>query len=108
MGEVNCGLKIFLFIIMLGPMLFVTLLLTLIGLIANSFTLLYFMLIGWICELELCEDCENCDCRCHGPFIEKTLIIPYEPLKRLCKKISFFLCPGKGNKSNQKPLVQKK
>ena len=92
MAVSNCGLKVFLFIMMFGPMLFVTILLTLIGLIANCFTLLYFMIFGWICELEYCES------EFHGPFIEEALIKPYEPLKSLCKKVGAFLCPEKKSK----------
>ena len=79
-------LKIFLFIIIIGPVLAVSALLTAIAFVANIFTLLYFSLIGWLCEAEICE--------CHGKFIIEALKKPWTPLYYVVKKIyKFFANP---------------
>ena len=82
----NCILKIFLSILMFGPVLVVTILLTVLALIANCFTLIYFILFGWFCEVKICQDA------CHGPFIADTLYTPWTLLIKFCEKISNFLC----------------
>ena len=76
--------RIFLFILMLGPIIIATLILIFMSLTANIFTLVYFILFGWCCEIKLCSDP-------HGPFIEKTLKKPWTLIKNLFDKISDFL-----------------
>lgn len=80
---VNCGLKVFLFIIMLGPVIAVAIILTVMAIIANIFTVLYFCLIGWFCEVGICD--------CHDKFIVKALSAPWIPLIEFSKKIILFL-----------------
>ena len=86
----NCILKIFLSIIIFGPVLVVTILLIALALIANCFTLLYFILFGWFCEVQICKDA------CHGPFIADALYSPWKLLIAFWEKISNFLCENSG------------
>ena len=92
----NCILKIFLSILILGPVLVVTILLTVLALIANCSTLLYFILFGWFCEVKICQDA------CHGPFIVDTLYTPWTLLIKFCEKISNFLCEKSSQNSTYK------
>ena len=80
----ECILRVFLFILMLGPVLVATLVLFSIAITTNCFTLIYFILFGWCCEIKICSEC-------HGPFIEEALIKPWTLLKKLWDKISNFL-----------------
>ena len=73
--------KIFIFILIFGPVLSVAVLLTLMALVANVFTLLYFSLIGWLCEAGICTD------DCHEKFIVNALKKQWEPLFIYVEKI---------------------
>ena len=91
----NCILKVFITLLILGPILIVALILSIIAIIANIFTLLYFVLFGWFCEVKICDDC------CHGPFISKTLYKPRTLLITFGGKIIDFIC----EKSKKKKKV---
>ena len=82
----ECILRAFLFILMLGPILVDILVLFSIAVTANCFTLAYFILFGWCCEIKICSESQ-----CHGPFIEEALIKPWTLLEKLWDKISNFL-----------------
>lgn len=73
--------KIFIVIFIFGPVLSVAVLLILMALVANVFTLLYFSLIGWLCEAEICTN------GCHKKFIVNALKKPWEPLFIYAEKI---------------------
>ena len=75
----DTAFKVFLFLIILAPISIVTIALFLIGLIANIFVLLYFVLIEWICELKISE--------CHEPILVKALTSPWKLLTCFLKKL---------------------
>lgn len=82
----NCldtGFKIFISLIIIGPIIAVACILFAIGIIADVFVLLYFALIGWFAELNIC----NC---CHGKFLVNGLRNPWTPLVTFIKKIYKF------------------
>ena len=79
----NCALKILLVILMFGPASFVAIILILLALIANCFTLTYFMLCGWTCEIELLK--------CHDPCIEGALKKPWKMFCSFSQKIHDFI-----------------
>jgi hypothetical protein len=68
---------------MLGPVIAVAIILTVMAIIANIFTVLYFCLIGWFCEVGICD--------CHDKFIVNALSAPWIPLIEFSKKIIKFL-----------------
>ena len=78
------GLKLFLFLLMLGPCIAIACLLFALAIIANVFTLIFFALIGWLCETGVC------DC-CWGKFIVDSLAAPWTPLLCFLEKIYQFL-----------------
>ena len=77
--------KIFITSIIIGPIIAVACILFVIGIIGNIFVLLYFAVIGWFCELEICK----CKC-CHGKFLVEGLRKPWKPLGVYISKISDF------------------
>ena len=93
----NVFLKAFLFILIIGPILAVSVLLTTMAIIANIFTLLYFVLLGWFCEVEICD--------CHGRFIVDALKKPWLPLICFIEKIyNFFKTPLIKDYNNNKNI----
>ena len=74
--------KIFITSIIIGPIIAVACILFVIGIIGNIFVLLYFAVIGWLSELEIC--------RCHGKFLVGGLRNPWKPLKYYISKIYDF------------------
>ena len=85
--------KIFIFLIIIGPILGVTATLTAMSITVNVFVLLYFALIGWICEVKICD--------CHGVFLVEKLRCPWLILIAFAEKIiNFFKNPLiKGNET---------
>ena len=85
--------KIFIFLIIIGPILGVAATLTAMSIIFNVFVLSYFALIGWICEVKICD--------CHGEFLVKGLRCPWLILIAFAEKIiNFFKNPLiKGNET---------
>ena len=79
----DCGLKSFLFLLMLGPCIAIACLLFVLAIIANTFTLIFFALIGWLCETGICDCC--------GKFIVNALAAPWAPLLCFLEKIYQFL-----------------
>jgi len=75
--------KIFITSIIIGSIIAVACILFVMGIIANIFVLLYFAVIGWFAELEIC------DC-CHRKFLVKGLQKPWEPLGFYISKIYEF------------------
>ena len=101
----NCVLKIFVSILLLIPVLVVSILLSVLAIIVNCFTIIYFILIGWTCEVKICVCC------CHGPFIEGALKCPWNLLINFWKKICNFLCektypyPYQYNVNERNPVI---
>ena len=85
--------KIFIFLIIIGPILGVAATLTAMSIIVNVFVLSYFALIGWICEVKICD--------CHGEFLVDCLRCPWLILIAFAEKIiNFFKNPLiKGNET---------
>ena len=78
--------KIFIFLILIGPVLGVTAILTAMSITVNVFVLVYFALIGWTCEANICD--------CHGEFLLKKLRCPWLILCDFAEKIvNFFQKP---------------
>ena len=75
--------KIFITSIIIGPIIAVACILFAIGIIANIFVLLYFALIGWLEELEIC----TCF---HGKFLVEGLRKPWKPLMTYISRIFDF------------------
>ena len=75
--------KIFITSIIIGQIIAVACILFVMGIIANIFVLLYFAVIGWFAELEICECC-------HGKFLVEGLRKPWKPLGVYISKISDF------------------
>lgn len=69
---------------MMGPATAVAIVLLVIAIVANCFTLLYFALFGWLCETEICD--------CIKPFISEALATPWELPGGFLEKIFTFLC----------------
>ena len=78
----ECAIKIFIFILILGPIIIVTVVLGIIALIYNFCVLLYFVIIGWSCELGFINY--------HGQFLIVKLICPWFILIRFYRKILFY------------------
>ena len=100
-GPNSCGqciFKIFLFLLMLGPMLIPLTILLVCGLIANIVIIIYFSLIGWICEAGLLD--------WHEKFIAESLSKPWYPLKSfftaICNFFDTDLCGKKKPKEEEK------
>ena len=74
--------KIFIFFIIIGPILVVTATLLAMSITVNVFVLLYFVLIGWICEVKICD--------CHGVFLVEKLRCPWLILCAFAEKIVKF------------------
>ena len=90
--------KIFLFILIIGPVLAVTVLLIAMALVANAFTLLYFILLGWFCEFGIC--------RCHDKFIIDCLKKPWNPLFIFVEKVfNFFTTPLIGSDNYNRETI---
>ena len=51
----DCALKVFVFLLILGPIIAVTTILSASAVIFDSFVLVYFTLIGWVCELKILD-----------------------------------------------------
>ena len=83
--------KIFITSIIIGPIIAVACILFVVGIISNIFVLLYFSLIGWFAELEIC------DC-CHGKFLVEGLQKPWKPLMTYISRIYDFY---------EKPICEK-
>ena len=85
--------KIFIFLIIIGPILGVTAILTAMSITVNVFVLLYFVLFGWMCEVNICD--------CHGQFLIEFLRCPWLILITFAEKIiNFFKNPLiKGNET---------
>ncbi len=78
--------KIFIFLILIGPVLGVTAILIAMSITVNVFVLSYFALIGWTCEAQICD--------CHGEFLLKKLRCPWLILCDFATKIvEFFQKP---------------
>ena len=78
--------KIFIFLIIIGPILGVTAILTAMSITVNVFVLSYFALIGWTCEVKICD--------CHREFLVEKLICPWIILCDFAEKIiKFFKKP---------------
>ena len=78
--------KVFLFVLIVGPVLVVAVLLVAMALVANAFILLYFILLGWFCEFGICK--------CHDKFIIDCLKKPWNPLFIFVAKVfNFFTTP---------------
>ena len=99
----QCIFKIFLFVLMLGPMLIPLTILLVCGLIANIVIIIYFALIGWICEAGLLD--------WHEKFIAESLSKPWYPLKSffnaICKFCDTDLCGKKKPKEEVKEKESK-
>lgn len=90
--------KIFLFILIIGPVLAVSVLLIAMALVANAFTLLYFILLGWFCEFGICG--------CHDKFIIDTLKKPWNPLFCFVEKVfNFFTNPLIGSDNYNRETI---
>ena len=87
----HCFLKIFLFLLIIGPMLIPFFILLSFGIIANILIMIYFVLFGWLCEIEIVG--------CHGKFLSESLSKPWYPLKSfleaLCKFCDMDFCTKK-------------
>ena len=78
--------KIFIFLIIIGPILGVAATLTAMSIIVNVFVLSYFALIGWTCEAKICD--------CHGEFLLERLRCPWLILCDFAdKSVKFFQKP---------------
>ena len=78
----DCALKVFVFLLILGPIIAVTTILSASAVIFDSFVLVYFTLIGWVCELKITD--------CHGIFLVERLKCPWKPLITFFEKIKDF------------------
>ena len=58
----DCALKVFVFLLILGAIIAVTTILSASAVIFDSFVLVYFALIGWLCELKIITDCHGFSC----------------------------------------------
>ena len=80
--DCQCLFKTFLFLILIGPMSIPFFILLIIAILEDVFVLLYFGLVGWFCEIELCH--------CHKEFLIEGLALPWKPLVIFLKKIYAF------------------
>ena len=80
----ECAFKIFIFILILGPIIVITGVLGIFALSYDFCIIIYFIIIGWSCELGFCY--------CHGQFLIYRLIYPWFFLKRFCRKINRYFC----------------
>ena len=78
----DCFLKIFIFLLIIGPIIAVTSILFISAVIIDSFILVYFALIGWLCELKIWD--------CHDVFLVEKLRCPWKPLFTFYEKIKNF------------------
>ena len=78
----DCGLKSFLFLLMIGPCIVIACLLIVIGIIGNLFTLYYFILFGWMCKVGLCDYC--------GKVSVKGFKASWKPLIKFSEMIFIF------------------
>ena len=78
----DCAFKIFIFFVILGPIVAVTAILFSLSVAFDSLVLVYFALIGWMCEIKICD--------CHEPFLVKGLMCPWEVLVKFFKKLKEF------------------
>ena len=78
--------KIFILLILLGPLIVASLVLFGIAILGDILVILYFFLCGWCSEIQLC-DCGGC-CR---PFLVKGLTTPWKPICLLFYKLCEFL-----------------
>ena len=78
----DCAFKVFVFLLILGPIIAVTTILSASAVIFDSLVLVYFTLIGWVCELKICD--------CHGIFLVEMLKCPWRPLITFFEKIKNF------------------
>ena len=68
------------------------------ALVANAFTLLYFILLGWFCEFGICG--------CHDKFIIDTLKKPWNPLFCFVEKVfNFFTNPLIGSDNYNRETI---
>ena len=80
--SLDCGLKSFLFLLMIGPCIVIACLLIVIGIIGNLFTLYYFILFGWMCKVGLCDYC--------GKVSVKGFKVSWKPLIKFSEMIFIF------------------
>ena len=78
----DCAFKIFIFLVILGPIAAVTAILFSLSVVLDSLVLVYFALIGWLCEIKICN--------CHAPFLVKGLKCPWEALIIFFEKLKDF------------------
>ena len=75
-------IKIFITPFFLGPMIAGFCILLAIGIIGDTFVILYFATIGWLCEIGIFEGEEKC--------LVKGLTGPWEPFKYFLEKVGKF------------------
>ena len=78
----NYIFKGFIFILTLVPIITITTILFIFCVIYDSFILVYFALIGWICELDISN--------CHGSFLVDGLKYPWKLLITFYEKLYKF------------------
>jgi len=79
--------KIFVFLILLGPLIIAVLALLLMAIIADIFVMIYFTTFGWIGEIGY----KGC---IHGEFLVKALSSPWKPLFILFLKVYYLFNQG--------------
>ena len=78
----DCGLKSFLFLLMIGPCVVIACLLIVIGIIGNLFTLYYYIIFGWMCKVGICNYC--------GKVSVKGFKASWKPLIKFSEMIFIF------------------
>jgi len=78
----DCAFKIFIFFVILGPIVAVTAILFSLSVALDSLILVYFALIGWTCEIKICD--------CHDRFLVEGLKWPWKALIILFKRLKDF------------------
>ena len=78
----DCALKVVAFLLISGPIIVVTGVLFTSAILFDSLIFVYFALIGWVCELKICD--------CHGIFLYEKLKYPWKPLITFYEKIGDF------------------
>ena len=94
--------NIFVFLILLWPLILVLIVLLLYAIIADLSVMLYFITFGWIGEI-------NCEYCCHGLFLVKGLSSPWKPLFILFENFRYFFNKGLGDEieSNKIKITEK-